>query len=148
MFHAADETLVPVPETYAPTLLRKRAALLSSVTGKTYRAAQDAKKPLNIVQLFKTSLTRPWQLLFREPVVIAVSTYMAIASISLKISGLADLPSQHQDLRNFIYAFLCFPDCVPAGTWLESGRWWFSFSGCTCWDAKRSGLHYVIGTSN
>ena len=67
-----------VPETYAPTILRKRAALLSKVTGKVYRAPMDAKKPLQITALFKTSLSRPWALLFTEPIVLLISIYMAI----------------------------------------------------------------------
>lgn len=67
-----------VPETYAPTILRKRAALLSKATGKVYRAPMDAKKPLDVKQLFKTSLSRPWQLLFLEPIVMLISIYMAI----------------------------------------------------------------------
>jgi len=67
-----------VPETYAPTILRKRAALLSKVTGKVYRAPMDAKKPLQITALFKTSLSRPWALLLTEPIVLLISIYMAI----------------------------------------------------------------------
>lgn len=60
-----------VPETYSPTLLRNRAAQLSKVTGKHYRASMDAKKPLHIPSLFKVSLSRPWQLLFLEPIVVS-----------------------------------------------------------------------------
>lgn len=67
-----------VPETYSPTLLRQRAALLSKVTGKYYRAPMDAKKPLVIKEVFKTALSRPWQLLFVEPIVMLLSLYMAI----------------------------------------------------------------------
>ena len=67
-----------VPETYAPTLLRKRAELLSTATGRYYRASVDAKEPLNPKVLMKTSLGRPWILLFREPIVLAISVYMSI----------------------------------------------------------------------
>jgi len=70
--------LTIVPETYAPTLLRERAKLLSKVTGKYYRASVDAKKPLDVKVLVKTSLGRPWILLFREPIVLAISIYMSI----------------------------------------------------------------------
>jgi hypothetical protein len=38
----------------------------------------DAKKPLDIKALFKTSLGRPWILLFKEPIVLLISIYMAI----------------------------------------------------------------------
>lgn len=66
-----------VPETYAPTLLRNRAAQLSKVTGKYYRAPMDAQKELDIKAVFKTSLSRPWVLLM-EPIVLIMSIYMAI----------------------------------------------------------------------
>lgn len=62
--------------------MRKRAALLSKVTGKSYRAPMDAKKPLDIKGLFKTSLGRPWILLFKEPIVLLISIYMAIVWVS------------------------------------------------------------------
>jgi hypothetical protein len=31
-------------------------------------------------ELFRTSLTRPWKLLFMEPIVILLTIYMAISS--------------------------------------------------------------------
>ena len=67
-----------IPETYAPVLLRQRAARLSKLTGKVYRSAYEKDKPLVISDLFKTALTRPWKLLFMEPIVILLSIYMAI----------------------------------------------------------------------
>ncbi|KAL8292640.1 hypothetical protein RQP46_001252 [Phenoliferia psychrophenolica] len=73
----ACELCILIPETYAPTLLRRRAALLQEVTGKVYRAPTDAKGLLSVKQLMKTSLTRPWKLLFTEPIVAAISLYMA-----------------------------------------------------------------------
>ncbi|KAJ9641329.1 hypothetical protein H2199_005299 [Coniosporium tulheliwenetii] len=51
-----------VPETYAPVLLRQRAAKLSKMTGKA----------------LKTYLMRPWVLLFREPIVLILTIYIAI----------------------------------------------------------------------
>jgi hypothetical protein len=68
-----------LPETYAPALLRKRAKMLSNATGQVYRAPMDAKKPLDFGELMKVSLSRPWQLLFREPIVFILSLYMSIA---------------------------------------------------------------------
>ncbi|KAK9895335.1 putative mfs-multidrug-resistance transporter [Cystobasidium minutum MCA 4210] len=67
-----------VPETYAPALLRKRAAHLSKVTGKYYRAPMDAEKELDIRRVFLTQLSMPWVLLFQEPIVMVISIYMAI----------------------------------------------------------------------
>ncbi|KAI0123872.1 major facilitator superfamily transporter [Xylariales sp. AK1849] len=68
-----------VPETYAPVILRRRAAKLSELTGKAYVSKLDAGKPKKTVsQEFKVALTRPWVLLFTEPIVLLTSLYMAI----------------------------------------------------------------------
>ncbi|WVQ85714.1 hypothetical protein IAT38_007880 [Cryptococcus sp. DSM 104549] len=70
--------IVFASETYAPMLLRKRAALLSKVTGKVYRFRADAKQPLDIKTMFKMSLIRPWKFLFLEPIVTILSIYTAL----------------------------------------------------------------------
>ncbi|KAM0334438.1 hypothetical protein ACHAQA_001465 [Verticillium albo-atrum] len=61
------------PETYAPYLLRQRAAELSRQTGKTYLSKYDLRKVKQ-----STTLMRPWVLLFCEPIVTLTSIYMAI----------------------------------------------------------------------
>ncbi|KAI9163958.1 putative mfs-multidrug-resistance transporter [Paramyrothecium foliicola] len=68
-----------VPETYAPVLLRKRAAKLSKMTGKVYvsKIDHDGGRP-TLSESFKTALSRPWILLFKEPIVLLLSIYMAI----------------------------------------------------------------------
>ncbi|PWY66430.1 MFS general substrate transporter [Aspergillus heteromorphus CBS 117.55] len=68
-----------VPETYAPVLLRRRAEKLSQLTGKIYRSKLDIDQGKTTLKTaFKTALSRPWQLLFREPIVFLLSLYMAI----------------------------------------------------------------------
>ncbi|KZZ90266.1 Major facilitator superfamily domain, general substrate transporter [Moelleriella libera RCEF 2490] len=68
-----------VPETYAPVLLRKRAAKLSKITGKYYISKVDHDRGrVTLSQSFKTALSRPWILLFKEPIVLLLSVYMAI----------------------------------------------------------------------
>ncbi|KAG9854915.1 MFS general substrate transporter, partial [Aureobasidium melanogenum] len=68
-----------IPETYPPVLLRKRAAKMSKMTGKVYRSKGDVDQgPTTFSKVFKTSLLRPWVLLFREPIVLLLSIYMAI----------------------------------------------------------------------
>ncbi|KAH7063510.1 major facilitator superfamily domain-containing protein [Macrophomina phaseolina] len=68
-----------VPETYSPVLLRKRAAKLSQITGKVYLSRADAEQgKVTIGEAFKTALSRPWILLFQEPIVLLLSIYMAI----------------------------------------------------------------------
>ena len=69
-----------VPETYAPVILRRRAVKLSKLTGKVYRSKldMDRGKALTAGQTFAKSLSLPWLLLVMEPIVLALSTYMAI----------------------------------------------------------------------
>lgn len=66
------------PETYAPVLLRKRAALLSKVTGKLYLSKPDIGKDVSLSHLFKVALIRPWLLLIYEPIVLLLSLYQAV----------------------------------------------------------------------
>jgi MFS family permease len=65
------------PETYAPVLLRQRAARLSKATGKTYVSRLDAGKSTAFADQMRIALVRPWQLLFREPIVLLLSLYGA-----------------------------------------------------------------------
>lgn len=68
-----------VPETYAPVLLRRRAERLSKITGKVYRSKLDIDQGRSsLMEAFKVSLSRPWLLLFMEPIVFLLSLYMAI----------------------------------------------------------------------
>lgn len=68
-----------MPETYAPVLLRRRAERLSKITGKVYRSKADIDQgKITLREAFKTALSRPWILLFREPIVFLLSLYMAI----------------------------------------------------------------------
>jgi multidrug resistance protein len=67
-----------VPETYAPVLLRKRAAKLSKLTGKKYVSKMDAANKKKMTTQFRIALSRPWVLLFREPIVFMTAIYMAI----------------------------------------------------------------------
>ncbi|KAK8034753.1 major facilitator superfamily domain-containing protein [Apiospora rasikravindrae] len=68
-----------VPETYTPVILRRRAEKLTKLTGKVHISMLDAGKPKKTVsQEFKVALSRPWKLLFREPIVFLTALYMAI----------------------------------------------------------------------
>lgn len=68
-----------VPETYPPVLLRKRAQKLSKMTGKVYMSRTDLDQgKTSLGEAFATGLKRPWILLFREPIVLFLSLYMAI----------------------------------------------------------------------
>ena len=54
--------------------------LLSKATGQVYRSKLELNKATtpSVVAAFKTALSRPWVLLFREPIVLLLSIYMAI----------------------------------------------------------------------
>ncbi|KAJ6133649.1 Major facilitator superfamily domain general substrate transporter [Penicillium samsonianum] len=68
-----------LPETYAPVLLRRRAEKMSALTGKVYRSQFDIDRgPAPMGKTLKTALSRPWILLFCEPIVLLFSIYMAI----------------------------------------------------------------------
>ncbi|KAH3008379.1 hypothetical protein KXW60_002138 [Aspergillus fumigatus] len=70
---------VVLPETYAPVLLRRRAEKLSELSGKVYRSKLDIERgKLSLQQTLTTALSRPWRLLFREPIVFLFCIYMAI----------------------------------------------------------------------
>ncbi|PHH68594.1 hypothetical protein CDD80_7409 [Ophiocordyceps camponoti-rufipedis] len=67
------------PETYVPFLLSERAAALTRKTGRCYISKLDAgKPPTSVGARFATALSRPWLLLFREPIVLLTALYMAI----------------------------------------------------------------------
>ncbi|PGG99363.1 hypothetical protein AJ79_08557 [Helicocarpus griseus UAMH5409] len=90
-----------VPETYAPVLLRKRADRLSKLTGKVYRSKTDIEQgKITVSEAFWTSLLRPWILLFREPIVFLLSTYMAIVYGTLYML-FAAFPIVYQQYRGW-----------------------------------------------
>jgi multidrug resistance protein len=68
-----------IPETYSPVILRRRAKKMSAMTGKVYKSKIEVQNGAkSIKQEFKIALSRPWILLFREPIVFLLSLYMAI----------------------------------------------------------------------
>lgn len=72
-------TILLVPETYPPVLLRKRAQRLSQLSGKVYRSRGDIDQgKITLGEAFSTGLKRPWVLLFMEPIVLLLSLYHAI----------------------------------------------------------------------
>ncbi|TXT05087.1 hypothetical protein VHUM_03907 [Vanrija humicola] len=89
-----------LPETYAPVLLRRRAALLSKATGKVYRCPQDKAKPLQIKQLFLHQLKVPYVLLFTEPIVAITSLYCA-SSLNTSQMQFTAFPLVFQGMRHW-----------------------------------------------
>ncbi len=70
--------VVLVPETYGPVLLQRTARELSGKTGMVYVSVLEVNNNTTPSQIFNKTLKRPWVLLFREPIVLIASTYMAI----------------------------------------------------------------------
>ncbi|SPQ18500.1 9546dfef-2f69-4169-988a-2ecb98ad9bb6 [Thermothielavioides terrestris] len=67
-----------VPETYAPTILARRAAKLRKQTGDSGYVAQAELDPRPFSERLGVFLVRPFQLLFREVIVLLVSLYMSV----------------------------------------------------------------------
>ncbi|KAJ5872888.1 uncharacterized protein N7529_005241 [Penicillium soppii] len=90
-----------IPETYAPVLLRRRAERLSKLTGKIYRSKIEIDQgKISLKESFKVSLSRPWVLLFREPIVFLLSMYMAIVYGTLYMM-FAAFPIVYQESRGW-----------------------------------------------
>lgn len=70
--------VVTIPETYAPTILLKRARRLRKETGdNTYVTEQEIdRRPLK--EELSVFILRPFQLLFTELIVFLISLYMSV----------------------------------------------------------------------
>lgn len=90
-----------IPETYAPVLLRRRAERLSKLSGKIYRSKLEIDQgKVSLKDSFKVSLSRPWVLLFQEPIVFLLSLYMAIVYGTLYMM-FAAFPIVYQQSRGW-----------------------------------------------
>ncbi|TFY72914.1 hypothetical protein EVG20_g105 [Dentipellis fragilis] len=72
--------LLQLPETYAPKILVSKARKLRKDTGDDrYRAPMEIQD-LNLAQLAERVVAKPFQILFSEPILIAVNLYMSFLS--------------------------------------------------------------------
>ncbi|PYH94538.1 MFS general substrate transporter [Aspergillus ellipticus CBS 707.79] len=89
------------PETYAPILLKRRAEKLTKMTGKVCVSRLDVdngqKKASDV---FKKTMVRPWVLLFKEPIVLLLSVYMAIIYGTMYME-FAAFPIVFEDVRGW-----------------------------------------------
>ncbi|KAL2259575.1 hypothetical protein VTK26DRAFT_6702 [Humicola hyalothermophila] len=67
-----------VPETYAPTILARRAAKLRKETGDSGHVTEAELDPRPFTERLGVFLVRPLQLLFRELIVFLISLYMSV----------------------------------------------------------------------
>ena len=78
--------MLTISETYSPVILRSRAKALSLATGKVYVSQLDAlagTPPKSLLKELSISFTRPWVLLFREPIVLLTGLYISIIYATL-----------------------------------------------------------------
>ncbi|KAK2628828.1 hypothetical protein QTJ16_001931 [Diplocarpon rosae] len=67
-----------LPETYAPTILAARAKKLRTSTGSPDHISEGELDTRPLGERMTIFLVRPFQLLFLEPIVLAVSLYMSV----------------------------------------------------------------------
>ncbi|KAI8376060.1 major facilitator superfamily domain-containing protein [Radiomyces spectabilis] len=67
-----------MPETYAPTLLQKRAKHLRKETGDPSYVTVEEEFPVPLSELIRANLIRPFQMLVTEPILLLMSGYIAI----------------------------------------------------------------------
>ncbi|EPE05923.1 multidrug resistant protein [Ophiostoma piceae UAMH 11346] len=67
-----------VPETYAPTILKKRAVALRKSTGEPDHVTEQELDTRSITERLSIFLVRPFQLLFGELIVFLLSLYMSV----------------------------------------------------------------------
>lgn len=67
-----------VPETYAPTILKRRAQHLRKTTGVTSYVTEQELDTRPLLERLRIFLVRPLQLLFLEPIVLFISLYMSV----------------------------------------------------------------------
>jgi multidrug resistance protein len=70
-------TFVFLRETYAPTILENRAAKLRKETGNL-KLRSKLTSTLPPQEVFKRALARPFSMLFKSPIILAMSTHMAV----------------------------------------------------------------------
>lgn len=88
-------------ETYGPVILQRKARKLSKEARQTYISILVKEKGTpSVLQVFSTALQRPWILLFREPIVLIASTYLAILYGTLYML-LDAFPIVYQELRGW-----------------------------------------------
>lgn len=66
-----------VPETLTHKILKKRAAKLRKETGNPHLHAATEKEGETLIHVLKDRLSTPWVILFREPIVLLITIYMA-----------------------------------------------------------------------
>ncbi|KKY23690.1 putative mfs multidrug transporter [Phaeomoniella chlamydospora] len=75
---AAWLLIATVPETYAPTLLSRRAAKLRKEKNDDRYTTEKELDPRPLSERLRIFLVRPFQLLFLEPIILFITIYMSV----------------------------------------------------------------------
>ncbi|KAL9017278.1 MAG: hypothetical protein Q9185_005399 [Variospora sp. 1 TL-2023] len=68
-----------VPETYGPLLLERRSQSLTQLTGHVHVSKLNKGKPEPSLRTrLQIALSRPWLMLFHEPIVLILTVYLAL----------------------------------------------------------------------
>ncbi|CEQ42965.1 SPOSA6832_04838, partial [Sporobolomyces salmonicolor] len=100
------------PETYAPVLLRRRAAKLQKENGQVYRSMYDLHPMFSapFTEKMKTALHRPFVLLFKEMIVLLFSLYAAVIyGILYLMFGKSSFAAQASSNSHIPFFFFVFP---------------------------------------
>ncbi|KAL8700837.1 MAG: hypothetical protein Q9201_005230 [Fulgogasparrea decipioides] len=97
-----------VPETYGPFLLKRRAQALSKLTGDVHvsKLNKNELEPTLRAKL-KIALSRPWLMLFHEPIVLILTVYLALlyGTVIAPIPAIDDSVADGNQLYMFFGAF-------------------------------------------
>ncbi|KAI1502210.1 major facilitator superfamily domain-containing protein [Biscogniauxia marginata] len=95
-------SLLLLPETYAPVILRKRAQRLKNITGRVFVSAMAVKSTnsTRFASSLATTFSRPFLLAAHEPIIVAVALYQAVVFGSLYLTFSA-FPMVYTDLRGW-----------------------------------------------
>jgi hypothetical protein len=107
-----------VPETYGPLLLKRRAQALSKISEKCYVSKLDRdEQHVDLRAKLKVTLTRPWLMLFHQPIVLILTIDTA-----LLYGTVIYVPCCLEDFANkylVIYVVWCLPYCISRPSRLE-----------------------------
>lgn len=85
-----------LPETYAPTLLQRKANHLRHTTGNWALHSKLDEKELTLKEIVEKNLVRPLRMLVTEPIILLLAIYNAFVCTSCPCSS---LPSKVKELK-------------------------------------------------
>lgn len=90
-----------IPETFGPILLHRRAKTMSKITNKHYISSIEQKHGAAMAgAAFKRAATRPWQVIFTDPIVFLLALWISITYGTLYLF-VAGYPYVYQEARGW-----------------------------------------------